>query len=153
MPRVARVFSFKAAGCLSDQLVEVLGRALSPGINDPQTAMLCLDWLRSGRVEFARRSPAQPARSDDPVLYRRVAFEDMLNRSFDGMRQYLATDRTASLHGLSVLSDVASAASRPAMADACVEQMHRLARSAKELQAESVAHEEIEAALARAAGR
>lgn len=137
---------------LSDQLVEVLGRALSPGINDPQTAMLCLEWLRSGLVEFVRRSPARPARTDDPVLYRRITFEDMLNRSFDRMRQYLASDRTASLHALGVLSDVANAASRKAMADACVQQMHRLARSTKELQAESAAHVEIDAALARALG-
>lgn len=137
---------------LSDQLVEVLGRALSPGINDPQTAMLCLDWLRSGLVEFARRCPAQPRRNDDPVLYRRVTFEDMLNRSFDRMRQYLASDRTASLHALSVLSDVAKAASRPAMADACIQQMHRLARSASELLAESAAQSDIDAALARVLG-
>lgn len=33
---------------LSDQLVEVLGRAFSSGVNDPHTAMLCLNWLRSG---------------------------------------------------------------------------------------------------------
>jgi uncharacterized membrane protein len=134
---------------LSDQLVEVLGRALSPGVNDPHTAMLCLNWLRAGLVAFARRSPTQPAKSDDPVLYRRVTFEDMLNRSFDRMRQYVAADRTATLHALGVLADLALAASRPAMADACVQQMHRLATSAKELLDESVAHDEVEAELKR----
>lgn len=135
---------------LSDQLVEVLGRALSPGVNDPHTAMLCLDWLRSGLVAFARRSPAQPAKSDDPVLYRRVTFEDMLDRSFDRMRQYVATDRTVTLHALGVLAYLARSASRQAMADACVHQMHRLATSAKERLDESVAHEEIDAELKRA---
>lgn len=138
---------------LSDQLVEVLGRALSPGINDPHTAMLCLNWLRSGLVEFARRSPAQPAKSDDQVLYRRVTFEDMLNRSFDRMRQYVAADRTVTLHALGILADLALVASRPAMADACVQQMHRLATSAKELLSESVAHDEIDAELTRALTR
>jgi uncharacterized membrane protein len=135
---------------LSDQLVEVLGRALSSGINDPHTAMLCLNWLHPGLVEFARRSPAQPAKSDDEVLYRRVTFEDMLNRSFDTMRQYVAADRTVTLHALGILEDIASVASRPAMADACVQQMHRLATSAKELLGESVAHDEIDAELKRA---
>lgn len=36
------------------------------------------------------------------------------------------------------------------MADACVQQMHRLATSAKELLSESVAHDEIDAELNRA---
>lgn len=138
---------------LSDQLVEVLGRALSPGVNDPHTAMLCLNWLRAGLVAFARRSPAQPAKSGDPVRYRRVTFEDMLNRSFDRMRQYVAADRTVTLHALGILADLTWVASLPAMADACDRQMHRLATSAKELLSESVAHDEIDAELARALNR
>lgn len=134
---------------LSDQLVEVLGRALSPGVNDPDTAMLCLNWLHAGLIAFASRSPAQPAKSDDPVLYRRVAFEDMLSRSFDRMRQYVAADRNTTLHALGILADLALASSRPAMADACVQQMRRLATSAKELLRESAAHDEIDAELTR----
>ncbi len=134
---------------LSDQLVEVLGRALSPGVNDPYSAMLCLDWLRAGLVAFAQRPPALPARKEDPVLYRRVTFEDMLNRSFDEMRQYVAADRTATLHAIVVLTDLALAASRQDMVDSCVQQIQRLARSAKELLAESVAREEIETELNR----
>lgn len=134
---------------LSDQLVEVLGRALSPGVNDPHTAMLCLNWLRAGLTAFASRPPAPAPRPDDPVLYRRVAFEDMANRSFDRMRQYVAADRTVTLHALETLADVASIASRKAMADACASQMRRLAASAVEVQTASSAREEIEAALAR----
>ena len=135
---------------LSDQLVEVLGRALSPGVNDPHTAMLCLDWLRVGLVGFARRAPTQPACQGDRVLYRRVTFEDMLDRSFDRMRQYIATDRNATLHALAVLSDVAAAGCRAAMVDACGRQMQLLGRSAHERLAESAAREEVEAALKRA---
>lgn len=135
---------------LSDQLVEVLGRALSSGINDPHTAVLCLNWLKSGLVEFARRPPAQAARKEDPVLYRRVGFHDMLDGSFNQMRQSVACDRTVTLHALRVLSEIASVASRGDMVAACVHHMHRLAQSAKESQQESVAHTEIEAALDKA---
>jgi uncharacterized membrane protein len=135
---------------LSDQLVEVLGRALSPGVNDPHTAMLCLDWLRAGLAEFARRPPAPPAKDDDPVLYRRVTFEDMLNRSFDRMRQYVAGDRTVTLHALDVLTYLAQLAARPAMAEACMQQMRRLTTSASELLSESAARDEIKAASAAA---
>ncbi len=135
---------------LSDQLVEVLGRALSSGVNDSQTALLCLDWLRAGLVEFARRPPVPQARKDDPVLYRRIAFSDMLNRSFGEMRQYIAADRTAALHALGVLTDIALATSRQLMADACVDQISRLGQSARELLGESVARAEIEAEVLRA---
>ena len=131
---------------LSDQLVEVLGRALSPGINDPHTAMLCLNWLRGGLMAFASRPPAQPARQDDPVFYRRVTFEDMLDSSFDQMRQYVGADRTVTLHALGILADLAEIASRQAMTDACIRQMRRLAASAAELQNETTAHEEIDTA-------
>ena len=142
---------------LSDQLVEVLGRALSSGVNDPNTAMLCLNWLRSGLMAFAVRPPAEPPRLDDPVLYRRLSFEDMLDRSFDQMRQYVAADRTVTLHALGVLGDLAREACRPAMTEACVRQMQRLADSASELQAETAARKEIretlEAALRHTTGR
>jgi len=135
---------------LSDQLVEVLGRALSPGVNDPHTAMLCLDWLHAGLAAFVRRSPARPAKPDDPLLYRRVTFEGMMNRSFDRMRQYVAADRTVTLHAMAILGNLAANASHRAMTDACVQQMRRLATSAKELLAESAAHDEVDAGLARA---
>jgi len=135
---------------LSDQLVEVLGRALSSGVNDPRTAMLCLNWLRAGLCAFATRAPAQAATCDDPVLYRRLTFEDMLDRSFNEMRQYVAGDRNATLHALGVLEDLALAASRKPMADACVQQMRRLAKSAQALLDESVAQDEVAAKLRRA---
>lgn len=128
---------------LSDQLVEVLGRALSPGVNDPHSAMLCLNWLRAGLVAFAQRAPAQPAGQRDPVLYRRVTFEHMLDRSFNDMRQYVAADRTATLHALKILKDLASVSSRDEMVDACVRQMKKLASSADELLADTGAREEI----------
>lgn len=135
---------------LSDQLVEVLGRALSPGVNDPHTAMLCLNWLRAGLTAFASRPPVQPARRDDPVLYRRVTFEDMLDQSFDSMRQYVAADRTVSLHALGILSEIALVAAHRPMADACVRQMRELAASARELLNDPVARREIEAKLSSA---
>lgn len=135
---------------LSDQLGEVLGRALSPGVNDPQTAVLCLNWLKAGLVVFSRRAPSQAVTCSDLVLYRRVTFEVMLDRSFDEMRQYVATDRTATLHALKVLEQVALAASRDAMVLACIRQMQALAVSALELLEETIAREEVLASLARA---
>lgn len=138
---------------LSDQLVEVLVRALSPGVNDPNTAMLCLDWLRAGLSDFARRPPSPPTSPDAPVRYSRVTFETMLDRSFDRMRRHIAGDRTVALAALAVLADIAAVAVRAAMAEACVRQMKQLATSAMELQAESIAKREIDDALTTALER
>ncbi len=132
---------------LSDQLVEVLVRALSPGINDPHTAMLCLDWLRAGLAAFARRAPSQPVGPRDAVLYKRITCESMMERSFDRMRQHIASDRTVTLYAVGALADIAIVASRLSMVQACERQMKRLVRSALELQRESLAREEIEEAL------
>lgn len=134
---------------LSDQLVEVLGRALSTGVNDPHTAMICLNWLHAGLVAFLQKPPAQPATTTDRVLYRRVLFEDMLDRSFDRMRQYLAGDRTATLHAFGILKDLASATSHQPIRDACLRQLRSLAGSARELLQETVARNEIEAEMDR----
>ena len=137
---------------LSDQLVEVLGRALSTGVNDPQTAFLCLNWLRAGLVTFARREPLKPVDPGARVLFQRLTLEAMLSRSFDDMRQYIAGDRTTTLHAMTVLTDIALAATRQSMVDACLRQIRNLAQSANELLEESAAREEVKAGLRNALG-
>lgn len=132
---------------LSDQLVEVLARALSPGVNDPNTAKLCLDWLRSGLSAFAEREPWQPVGPDSRVRYTRVTFVEMLERSFGDMRQYVATDRSVSLHALGVLTDLAIIAATRPMVDAVEGEIDRLARAAEAMLPDPVAKAELAAAL------
>ena len=134
---------------LSDQLVEVAVRALSPGINDPNTAMLCLDWLRAGLDAFARAAPLPPPPAERPRdLTLEMTFEAMLDRSFDRMRQHVAADRTVALHALDALASFAAAASHEPMAEACRRQMRRLAAAAGESLGVGLAREEVEAHLA-----
>lgn len=38
-----------------NEFVEVATRALSPGVNDPFTAMQCIDWLSVGLIKLSRR--------------------------------------------------------------------------------------------------
>ena len=132
---------------------QVRWRALSPGVNDPHTAMLCLDWLRAGLEAFAHSAPSQPRAPGDRVRYRRITFETMLDRSFDRMRRHIAGDRTVALAALAVLADIAAVAVRAAMAEACVRQMKQLATSAMELRVESIAKREIDDALTAALER
>jgi uncharacterized membrane protein len=138
---------------LSDQLVEVAVRALSPGINDPQTGVLCLDWLRAALDSFARREPPLGPPAHSGVLYSRVTFEKMLDRSFDRLRQNACGDRTVAIHAINLLGEVGAAACRPAMAEACAGQIERYGRSAAEQLVEADARAEVADAVEGALDR
>ncbi|MEZ4449939.1 MAG: DUF2254 domain-containing protein [Nannocystaceae bacterium] len=76
------------------QLVEIASRALSPGINDPFTAMTCVDWLASGLARLAQRPPATGCRRDEAgrlrLLDRPITFRGALCAAFDPLR-HIAT--------------------------------------------------------------
>ena len=83
---------------LVDQLVEMGARALSPGVNDPHTAIQCLGRLGDGVGRLgARYWPAFRHRDDDGqvrVVLPRTEFADFAWRSFAPFRQYGAGDPT-----------------------------------------------------------
>jgi uncharacterized membrane protein len=137
---------------LSDQLVEVAVRALSPGVNDPHTAVLCLDWLRAGLQGLVRRPPLPEVASAEQgsVTWPGITFAMLLDRCFDRMRSHIAADRTAALHALDVLAALMAAAERESAAARCASQMRLLGRAAADALADAPAREEVAAALTRA---
>ncbi|KAA9006648.1 DUF2254 domain-containing protein [Histidinibacterium aquaticum] len=128
---------------LSDQLVEVMIRALSPGVNDPHTAMQCLDWLKPALLAFAAATPIPQTAEQDRLRYRRVSFVVMLDRTFDRIRQHVAADWMVVLHALELLTDLSSAASHPESKLAVDQQLDLLAQAAEELLPDSGAREEV----------
>lgn len=85
---------------LIDELVEIALRALSPGINDPFTAITALHWLGAATAELGTRDLRKMAESDDEG--RRVFplpddFDHYVRRGFGGMRSAVATNPTAAL--------------------------------------------------------
>ena len=56
-----------------EQLVEVALRALSPGINDPFTAIACIDRLGTAMAHLGLRTIPSPVRLDDDGRPRIVA--------------------------------------------------------------------------------
>lgn len=73
------------------QLVEVACRALSPGINDPFTAMDCLEYLGAGlQLAFSRPLPGTLHRDDDGsirVISWVTDHERLVDGAFDQIRQ------------------------------------------------------------------
>ena len=74
------------------QMVEIAVRALSPGINDPFTAINCIDWLGRCLVLLAERDLHSPYRHDDRgrlrVVARLTTFEGYVATAFNPIRQY-----------------------------------------------------------------
>jgi uncharacterized membrane protein len=80
------------AECALEELVEVAVRALSPGINDPFTAVACVDRLAAAVGRVAERPTPDPLRVDDAgqprFLARSTTFADLMDSAFNQIRQH-----------------------------------------------------------------
>lgn len=96
---------------LIDELVEIALRALSPGINDPFTAITAMHWLSAAMAELAARNldrgPEQDSYDRNRVQPLDDDFEHYLNRSFSAMRASVAGSAMASLKFLDALASIA----------------------------------------------
>ncbi|UUR08129.1 DUF2254 domain-containing protein [Sphingomonas glaciei] len=121
---------------LVSELVEIAARALSPGVNDPMTAVTCLDWLGAGGTEFATRELPEPVRVDKEGASRLITSPDdfryFVDQSFGRLRQYAAGDTIAALHLLRVVGEVAAACRRPDQIDVLRAETSRFAELAME---------------------
>lgn len=102
---------------LIDELVEIAARALSPGVNDPFTAVTCLDWLGAALSDLADRSLPSHLRVDEDgalrVIAHPVTFASFMDRSFGALAQYCATDMIAGLRYLNALGEVSLECDQP----------------------------------------
>lgn len=78
------------------QLVEIALRALSPGVNEPFTAMTCIDRLTEGLACVAKAPPPGVRRSDTGgrvrVWVHAQPFSLLLRASFDPIRIFAGTN-------------------------------------------------------------
>lgn len=85
---------------LIDELVEIGLRALSPGINDPFTAITALHWLGAATSEIGRRDMRKDVCGEDaedcPVIPCPDSFEHYARRGFGSIRSAVAASTNAS---------------------------------------------------------
>ena len=141
---------------LIDELVEIAARALSTGVNDPYTAITCVDWLTAGAAELTKRREPAPYRLDDEGKLRVVApsssFALHIARGFGRLRPYAAKDVNAAAHILSQFSILASDCKSQEQVEVLAteaEQLIGLARDSN--RGASLERIELEATSARAA--
>ena len=117
---------------LVSELVEIAARALSPGVNDPITAVTCLDWMGAGGAEFARRKLPSAVRVDKNGAARVIAlpvdFPRFVELGFGRLRPYVAADVMASLHFLRVIGEVAAQCRCRDQVDALGDEASRLSQ-------------------------
>lgn len=93
--------------CAVSQLVEIALRALSPGINDPFTAINCIDWLGDSIGFLATRGTPPSIRHDEKkivrVLTRPVDFEGVVDAAFNQIRQASRANAAVTIRMLEVI--------------------------------------------------
>lgn len=119
-----------------DQLVEVAVRALSPGVNDPFTAMTCIDRLGEGLCRLAERVLPSPHRYDADgqlrVIAEPVTFAGLADAAFTQIRQYGRSSAAVTIRLLETLAVVAAQTSRPEDRAALHHQALLIARGAQQ---------------------
>ncbi|UWQ22453.1 DUF2254 domain-containing protein [Jannaschia sp. W003] len=91
---------------LADQLVEMIGIALSPGVNDPFTAVNCINWLAAALAEALvhrgglRQPPSGRLHGDW------LDFAALYARTFPAAMPYLTDDRMATEAAIRALEEL-----------------------------------------------
>lgn len=95
------------------QLVEIGARALSPGINDPYTAITALDRLTSALRAVAERADMRVQHFDDNghlrVVEKRVERADLVGHAYDQIRQAAGSRPDVIRHLLESMTTLADA--------------------------------------------
>lgn len=134
------------------QLVDVALKAISPAVNDPSTAVTCIDQLGALLI-LAGGLPDPPnvfpAEADGRFELLRTSFDDLVDLSIEQIRQYGKGDMAVCLRLLRTLADVREVTPLPRGAKSIEKQLGFIERSARKVFADEDC-EELERRIARA---
>ena len=92
------------------QIVDIALKAISPAVNDPTTAISCVDQLSRILIRVASRELPASVLYDPPgiprVVIRWIDFEGLLQSAFQQIRLYSKSDVAVSLRVLRALGDI-----------------------------------------------
>jgi uncharacterized membrane protein len=101
------------------QLVEVALRALSPGINDPFTAIECINRLAEGLCIVVGRPRPSPVRYDDDgcvrVIARPLEVDEMTHLAFDPIARAGGSNGDVAVRLLEMIGTVSASTSDPVL--------------------------------------
>lgn len=105
--------------CAVNRLVEMAVRAMSPAINDPFTAMTCLDHIGNGLALFAKQGGENLNTYDREgqlrLVFEPFSFEELLIAAFDMLRHASCDNAAVLLHMLAVIDAIGKDVKSPEM--------------------------------------
>ena len=112
------------------QIVDIALKAISPAVNDPSTAIGCVDQLSRILMRFASRE-SPPSLLYDPPGVLRVSiawphFDRLVGAAFDQIRSYSKADVAVSLRMLRALDDIAMTIPDSTRLEALIEQGRKI---------------------------
>ncbi|HTT38975.1 MAG TPA: DUF2254 domain-containing protein [Burkholderiales bacterium] len=114
------------------QIVDIALRAISPAVNDPTTAINCIDQLSRILIRFASREPPDSLLYDLPgvprVIVAWIGFERLADAAFEQIRLYSQGDCAVSLRLLRALGDLAATTLDPGLRAGLLERGRRVVR-------------------------
>lgn len=100
-----------------NQLVEIALRAISPGINDPFTAIRCIDRLSAGLSRLAQSDFPSPYRYDKNhnlrIIAEPIKFENLVDLAFNQIRSYAQSDAAVTIRLLEAIATIATYTHNP----------------------------------------
>jgi len=131
------------------QLVDIALKALSPGINDTSTAVMCIDYLGALVASLAARRFADPLRTDDGgpvrVITVQPSFTTFVNTAFDQVLTAGEGDTAVYLRLLAALDTAASRTQVPARRAVLLAQATRVAGAATQALATAYDRDQVQA--------
>jgi uncharacterized membrane protein len=125
------------------QMVDIALKAISPAVNDPTTAISCIDQLSRVLIRFASRQPPEELLCDPPGIPRAsvgwIHSERLLEAAFEQIRMYSKADVAVSLRLLRALGDIAVSTPDPEFRRILVERGMRTVGGC----AEKLGHDEL----------
>lgn len=119
-----------------DQLVEVAMRALSPGVNDPFTAITCIDRLGSALSRLSKREMPSAFRLDEEDRLRVIAppvnFPSLVDAAFNQIRQAARSNVAVTIRLLETIARIAEFACQPEDRMALLRHAGMIVRGARE---------------------
>ncbi|MDK3162063.1 DUF2254 domain-containing protein [Kamptonema cortianum] len=119
-----------------NQLVEIALRAISPSVNDPFTAIQCIDQLSIALSDLAERQFPSPYRYDEQDCLRLIAqpiqFAELVKTAFTQIRQYGRSDVAVSIRLLEAIATIITHAHHQSDRQALLRQARMIIRGSQE---------------------
>ncbi len=130
------------------QLVDIALKAISPAVNDPSTAINCVDNLSRILLKAATLEPPASRLLDDKgivrLMRRQTSFPRLLDIAFNQIVPYGKTDMAVSLRIMRVLFDVSSVTNYPPYLDVIRKMGQRITAACRQHFSEEECSEIIE---------